>query len=230
MDKKKKSSIEQDGPEYNLGISVSVESKSSDHEGKIDRYGLQSDDEFYKLSFFQSSPEGTLDVKPATYALMTWWKVRMGNKDTIDISSDSNDAMLRFESAHTGGGFKGGGLGKKEKVGIDHIIEVNELSMLVSLYSYIAKPIPDDIANELAVTLMNLNPKLQYGSVEVYTADTNDSLSQHFLRYRASTCLKGVKVGKVNAVENMIDLGQDNHGLVLDLICQTPKYKKWLLP
>jgi hypothetical protein len=229
MVKKKKSPIEQDGSEYNLGISVGVESKGPDHEDEIDRNGLESGDEFYRLSFSQSSPQETLDVKPATYALMTWWKVRMGNRDTIDISSDSNYSMLRFDSIHTGGGLKGGGLGKKEKVAIDHIIEVNELSMLVSLYSYIAKSIPDDMTNELAASLMNLNPKLQYGSVEVYTAVTNDIQSQHFLRYRVSTCLKGVKVGKVNAVENMIDLAQANHGLVLDLICQTPNYKNWLL-
>ena len=41
------------------------------------------------MSFIQSSPERALDVKPATHALMTWWKVRMGNKGAIDISSDS---------------------------------------------------------------------------------------------------------------------------------------------
>jgi hypothetical protein len=160
---------------------------------------------------------------------MTWWKVRMGNKDTIDISSDSNDSMLRFDSIYTGGEFKGGGLSKKDKVEIDHIIEVNELSMLVSLYSYIAKAIPDDMANELAVSLMNLNPKLQYGSIEVYTTDAEDGQSQHFLRYRASTCLKGVIVGKVNAIENMIELAQSNHGWILDTICKIPTYKKWLL-
>ncbi len=78
---------------------------------------------------------------------MTWWKARMGNKDTIDISSDSNDSMLRFESTYIGGEFKDGGLSIKDKVEIDHIIEVNEPSMLVSLYSYIPKAIPDDIAN-----------------------------------------------------------------------------------
>ena len=229
MTKKKKASVEQDEPEYKLGISVRVEGEDSADEGEIDQYGLESGDEFYQLSFIQSSPDGALDVKPATYALMTWWKVRMGNKDTIDISSDSNDSMLRFDSTYTGGEFKGGGLGKKDKVEIDHIIEVNELNMLVSLYSYIAKAIPDNMANELAVSLINLNPKLQYGSIEVYTTDAEDGQSQHCLRYRASTCLKGVMVGKVNVIENMIELAQSNHGWILDLICQTPKYKKWLL-
>jgi hypothetical protein len=229
MSKKKKTPVEKSEPEYKLGISFQHEGEDSADEDGIDQYGLESDDEFYQLSFIQSSPDGALDVKPATYALMTWWKVRMGNKDTIDISSDSNDSMLRFDSTYSGGEFKGGGLGKKDKVEIDHIIEVNELSMLASLYSYIAKSIPEDMVNELAVSLMNLNPKLQYGSVEVYTTDAEDGESQHFLRYRASTCLKGVKVGKVNAIENMIELAQSNHGWILDAICQTPKYKKWLL-
>ena len=229
MSIKKKSTVENNELDYKKKISVKDKGEDSAIEGGIDQYGLESDDEFYKLSFIQSSPEGALDVKPVTYALMTWWKVRMGNKDTIDISSDSNDSMLRFDSIYTGGEFKGGGLGKKDKVEIDHIIEVNELSMLVSLYSYIAKPIPDVMANELAVSLMNLNPKLQYGSIEVYKTDAEDGQSQHFLRYRASTCLKGVKIGKVNVIDNMVDLAQSNHGWILDTICQTPKYKKWLL-
>jgi len=229
MSKKKKTPVEKDEPEYKLGTSFQHEGEDSADEGGIDQYGLESDDEFYQLSFIQSSPDGALDVKPATYALMTWWKVRMGNKDTIDISSDSNDSMLRFDSTYSGGEFKGGGLGKKDKVEIDHIIEVNELSMLVSLCSYIAKSIPDDMVNELAVSLMNLNPKLQYGSVETFTTDTDDGQSQHFLRYKASICLKGVKVGKVNAIENMMELAQANYGWILDAICQTPKYKKWLL-
>lgn len=229
MSKKKKTSVEQDDSEYQLGISVKVEGEDSADEDQIDQYGLESDDEFYQLSFIQSSPDGALDVKPATYVLMTWWKVRMGNEDTIDISSDSNESMLRFDSIYTGGQFKGSGLGKKDMVEIDHIIEVNELSMLVSLYSYISKAIPDDMANDIAVSLININPKLQYGSFEVYTTDGEDGQSQHYLRYRVSTCLKGVKVGKVNAIENMIELSQANHGWALDAICQTLKFKKWLL-
>jgi len=229
MSKKKKTSVENDEPEYKFGISFQHEGEDSADEGQVDQYGLESDDEFHKLSFIQSSPEGTIDVKPSTYALMTWWKVRMGNKDAIDISSDSNQSMLRFDSTYIGGEFKGGGLGKKDKVEIDHIIEVNELSMLVSLYSYIAKAIPDDMSNELAVSLVNLNPKLQYGSIEIYTTDADDGQFQRFLRYRVSTCLKGVKLGKVNAIENMMELAQANHGWILDAICQTSEYKKWLL-
>ena len=229
FNKKNKASIEQIEPKFKLGVSIEIKDDTSLEESQIDQYGLESGDEFYKLSFIQSSPEGALDVKPATYALMIWWKVRMGNKDTIDISSDSNSSMLQFDSIYKGGNFKGRGLGKKDKVEIDHIIEVNELNMLVSLYSYIPKAIPADIAMELAVSLMNINPKLQYGSVEVYTTDPDDGESQHFLRYKAVTCLKGVKVGKVNVVENMIALAQTNHGWILDTICETSEYKKWLL-
>lgn len=39
----------------------------------------------------------------------------------------------------------------------------------------------------------------------------------------------GQQIGEVNVIENMVDLAQSNHGWILDLICQTPKYKKWLL-
>jgi len=58
MTKKKKSSVELDEPEYKLGISVRVEGEDSADEDSIDQYGLVSDDEFYQLSFIQSSSEG----------------------------------------------------------------------------------------------------------------------------------------------------------------------------
>ncbi len=225
----KKSSIEQVEPKFKLGISDEFTDKNSLEDGQIDRFGQESDDEFYKLSFMQSSPEGILDVKPTTYALMTWWKVRMGNKDTIDITNDSNYSTLRFDSTYIGGEFKGGGLSKKDKIDIDHIIEINEHGMLVSLYSYIAKAIPNQIAEKLAVSLMDINPMLQYGSIEVYKTNSNNGEFQYFLRYKASTCLKGIKVGKINAIENMLGLAQTNHGWVLDTICQTLEYKKWML-
>jgi hypothetical protein len=49
------------------------------------------------------------------------------------------------------------------------------------------------------------------------------------MEFKSFTCLKGVKLGKVNVIENMVDLAQANHGWILDAICQTPEYKKWLL-
>jgi len=55
-----------------------------------DKNDLEPDDEFYDLNFTQLANGNSLNVKPCTYALMTWWKMRMGNQDTLDISDDSN--------------------------------------------------------------------------------------------------------------------------------------------
>ena len=54
MTKKKKTSVEQDEPEYKLGISFQHEGEDSADEGGIDQYGLETDDEFYQPSRHRS--------------------------------------------------------------------------------------------------------------------------------------------------------------------------------
>lgn len=228
MSKKKKSFTEQDEPEYKIGVSVRTEGEAPSEIGKKSKYGLEGDDEFYDLNFLQSAPDGVVEVKPATYSLMTWWKTRLGNQDTIDITNESNESILRFGSVYTGEDVDGGSLGKKDEVAVENIIEVKEPLMLVSLYSYMSSAVPKNIVEELSEELQKLNPKILYGSIELCTSDPSKKKVKHYLRYRVSTNLTGIKVGKVNAVENMIYLAKLNYGWVLDDICKKPKIKGWL--
>jgi len=52
VSKKKKAVTENDESEHRLGVSVQVEDEGSGDEGGIDQHGLESGDEFYRLSLF----------------------------------------------------------------------------------------------------------------------------------------------------------------------------------
>jgi len=90
---------------------------------KVDQYGLESDDEFYGLYFAKSTDEGLVEVKPCTFSLMYWWKGLLGYPDMIEISRDSNTAMLQFESTFGGGDSGETELTEQDTLEIDHIIE-----------------------------------------------------------------------------------------------------------
>jgi hypothetical protein len=49
------------------------------------------------------------------------------------------------------------------------------------------------------------------------------------LRYRAATYLRGIKSGKVEAIESMVTNGSEFFGLALDAMCVNKSIKKWLL-
>jgi hypothetical protein len=190
---------------------------------------VEKDDEFFGIEFAQSSDNGVREVLPVTYALMCWWKVRMGNQDTIDISEDSNFSMLRYESTFAGEDYKGSPLGEEDNINLDHIIEVNESEMLASYYAYIPKRISEELVSELALSLMDINPSIRYGSIELYTTQNAEEVSEHFLRYRVSSCLKGIKVGKTDVIENMVNYAQFHYGEALFSLCQSETFKKWVL-
>ena len=67
---------------------------------KVDQYGLEEDDEFYGLYFAKSTNKGLVEVKPCTFSLMYWWKGLLGYPDMIEISKDSNTAMLQLSLIH----------------------------------------------------------------------------------------------------------------------------------
>ena len=102
---------------------------------KVDQYGLEQDDEFYGLYFAKSTTKGLVEVKPCTFSLMYWWKGLLGYPDMIEISKGSNTAMLQFESTFGGGDSGETELTEQDVLDIDHIIEVDEEEMLISLYS-----------------------------------------------------------------------------------------------
>ena len=203
--------------------------KSSVKSPLVDQYGLEEDDEFYGLYFAKSTDEGLVEVKPCTFSLMYWWKGLLGYPDMIDISKDSNTAMLQFESTFGGGDSGETELTEQDALDIDHIIEVDEEEMLVSLYSYVPIPVPDNLINAVGIALLNINPETRYGSIEICSTLNENDENENFLRYRAATYLRGIKSGKVEAIENMVTNGSAFFGLALDAMCVDKSIKKWLL-
>ena len=196
---------------------------------KVDQYGLEKDDEFYGLYFAKSTSKGLVEVKPCTFSLMYWWKGLLGYPDMIEISKNSNTAMLQFESTFGGGDSGETELTEHDVLDIDHIIEVDEEEMLISLYSYVPIPIPNKILGAIELSVLNINPETRYGNIEVCTTENEDGETEHFLRYRAATYLRGIKSGKVEAIESMVTNGSEFFGLALDAMCVNKSIKKWLL-
>ena len=196
---------------------------------KVDQYGLESDDEFYGLYFAKSTKKGLVEVKPCTFTLMYWWKGLLGYPDMIEISKDSNTAMLQFESTFGGGDSGETELTEQDVFDVDHIIEVDEEEMLISLYSYVPIPVPEKLIGALGLAILNINPETRYGNLEICSTDGEDTKTEHFLRYRAATYLRGIKAGKVEAIESMITNGSEFFGLALDAMCVNKSIKKWLL-
>jgi hypothetical protein len=196
---------------------------------KVDQYGLEEDDEFYGLYFAKSTKKGLVEVKPCTFSLMYWWKGLLGYPDMIEISKDSNTAMLQFESTFGGGDSGETELTEKDVFDVDHIIEVDEEEQLISLYSYVPIPVPEKLIGALGLSILNINPETRYGSLEICSTDNEEGENEHFLRYRAATYLRGVKSGKVEAIESMITNGSEFFGLALDAMCVNKSIKKWLL-
>ena len=196
---------------------------------KVDQYGLEEDDEFFGLYFAKSTNKGLVEVKPCTFSLMYWWKGLLGYPDMIEISKDSNTAMLQFESTFGGGDSGETELTEKDVFDVDHIIEVDEQEQLVSLYSYVPIPVPEKLIGALGLSILNINPETRYGSLEICSTDNEEGANEHFLRYRAATYLRGVKSGKVEAIESMVTNGSEFFGLALDAMCVNKSIKKWLL-
>ena len=196
---------------------------------KVDQYGLEADDEFYGLYFAKSTKKGLVEVKPCTFSLMYWWKGLLGYPDMIEISKDSNTAMLQFESTFGGGDSGETELTEKDVFDVDHIIEIDEQEQLVSLYSYVPIPVPEKLIGALGLSILNINPETRYGSLEICSTDNEEGANEHFLRYRAATYLRGVKSGKVEAIESMVTNGSEFFGLALDAMCVNKSIKKWLL-
>jgi len=190
---------------------------------------LEEDDEFYGLYFAKSTKKGLVEVKPCTFSLMYWWKGLLGYPDMIEISKNSNTAMLQFESTFGGGDSGETELTEKDVLDIDHIIEVDEEEMLVSLYSYVPISVPENLIGALGLAILNINPETRYGSLEICSTENKEGHTEHFLRYRVATYLRGIKSGKVEAIESMVTNGSEFFGLALDAMCVNKSIKKWLL-
>ena len=210
-------------------VAKKVVKQASSKAPKVDQYGLEQDDEFYGLYFAKSTKKGLVEVKPCTFSLMYWWKGLLGYPDMIEISKGSNTAMLQFESTFGGGDSGETELTEKDVLDIDHIIEVDEEEMMISLYSYVPIPVPEKLVGAVSLAILNINPETRYGSLELCSTENEEGETEHFLRYRAATYLRGIKSGKVEAIENMVTNGSEFFGLALDAMCVNKSIKKWLL-
>ncbi|WP_068323496.1 hypothetical protein [Polynucleobacter yangtzensis] len=210
-------------------VAKKVIKQSSSKAPKVDQYGLEQDDEFYGLYFAKSTKKGLVEVKPCTFSLMYWWKGLLGYPDMIEISKGSNTAMLQFESTFGGGDSGETELTEKDVLDIDHIIEVDEEEMMISLYSYVPIPVPEKLVGAVSLAILNINPETRYGSLELCSTENEEGETEHFLRYRAATYLRGIKSGKVEAIESMVTNGSEFFGLALDAMCVNKSIKKWLL-
>lgn len=191
-----------------------------------DQYGLSPDDEFYGLNQIQVSDQGSVKVHPYTYALMTWFKSRMNQPDTIDIHPSGKSALLTYESTITGLGQDESSSTQYDEFDVDNVIEVQEDAGLVSYFIYIKQPIPDDYVSNVAIQIMNINPDLQFGHFEVYTTN---STGEHFLRFRSSMILKEVKVGKVDSLQHMLETSTDYCSQGLLVLFLDENLKRWIL-
>jgi hypothetical protein len=189
--------------------------------------GVEQDDEFYGVEFSQVSDDGVREVFPLTYALMTWWKVRMENQDTIDISEDSLSSMLRYESGYEAGEDENY-LDDGDEIGFDNIIEVDEERKLVTLFSYVPKPIPTVLVPEVFASIIKINPHLIYGHFEAYKPESESDEGSYFLRYKVSTFLHGVKLGKVDVIDALVLSAQENLHFGVDLFAADDDVHAWL--
>ena len=210
-------------------VAKKVVKQASSKAPKVDQYGLEQDDEFYGLYFAKSTNKGLVEVKPCTFSLMYWWKGLLGYPDMIEISKGSNTAMLQFESTFGGGDSGETELTEKDVLDIDHIIEVDEEEMMISLYSYVPIPVPEKLVGAVNLAILNINPETRYGSLELCSTENEEGETEHFLRYRAATYLRGIKSAKVEAIESMVTNGSEFFGLALDAMCVNKSIKKWLL-
>ena len=193
-----------------------------------DNNGLESDDEFYELNFTQVSDDGAIDVKPCTYALMTWWKVRMGNDDSIDIASDSNSASLRFETDITGADDDNAAFTSVDSITTDNIIEVDEVQKLLKLFSYVPKPVPKKMIKAITSAIDEFNESSNYGHAQLFSIE-NEGVGESYVRFKASTFLEGIKVGKTNTVEVFVNNAQLQCAILYMVICNDSVVKNWIV-
>jgi hypothetical protein len=196
----------------------------------VDSYNLEKDDEFYQIleNFSQVSDEGSVRVKPCTYALMTWWKVRMGNRDSIDITNESNNSSLQFHTSVNGSDEHELSLTADESVTISNIVEVDEKDKIVQYFGYIEKAIPSKLVKEVEKVIKDYNYTLAYGYSEITNVGEGDKTA-NYLRFKASTILEGIKVGKIDAVSNLVSNAQSNFYLTVFELANSPSLKSWLI-
>lgn len=195
---------------------------------ELDQYGLTPDDELYDFSLIQVSDDGTsVTVRPYTNALMGWWKRRMNQPDTIDIAKDGMSSTLNFKSSFSGGDSDISVFEEDDEISLDNYIEVDEETGLMSFFIYVAKPVPKELTHEVSNAILNTNPHLRFGHLEICSTGSDD---REVLRFRSSIFLKKIKVGKVDSVEEFVTNSQLSCTIGLGLMATIEEsIKEWVL-
>jgi len=113
-------------------------------------------------------------------------------------------------------------------VTIDNIIEVDETHKIIKFFAYVPKPIPIEIVSEASSIIHQFNENSEYGYAELYLVNANES-SQYYIRFKVSTFLKGIKVGKVDAVEIFVNNAQSQCANLYFDLCSDLGIKEWLI-
>lgn len=157
-------------------------------------------DEFYGISFSQveTDDDGNTqirDVKPVTYALMSWWKGN-GNPDTIDISEDSNYSTLEIQTDLEG--IKDGA------AALTIYLEANEVQSSLCCYIYSSAFAGiDEKAFEgyLNQSIMEYNQTAICGSLETVPSNIEGKFN---LRFKSSVWMEDIPTGKVEMVRGLV--------------------------
>lgn len=161
---------------------------------------LHKDDEFSGISFSQLDGESVHEVKPVTYALMSWWK-GLGNKDTIDISEGSDHSRLNFTVEL-----------KLDDDEIDSSVDAYlDAFEDISILMYCAYPealsnLSSQQLQQIQPLVSNVNKGTLFGSFEVLYNQDHDGGR---VRYKSAICTHDVLVGKVAMVESLINRSTD---------------------
>ena len=175
---------------------------------------LPKEDEYYGISFLQAETieneetgeveTQSREVKVATYSLMDWWKRILGNEDTIEISEGSEHAMLTYTMTMND---LDDDIADEISTDAQVFIEVYEQyypnTPVLTFYCY-----PQALAGLSAemtealvthVSAVNLEDMI-FGNFEL-NVDENGGGQ---VRYKSSLCLKGISVGKANAIASFV--------------------------
>lgn len=175
---------------------------------------LPKEDEFHGINFIQSEAieneetgemeTKTREVKVGTYSLMGWWKGILGNEDTIDISEDSENATLAYtltlndlddDVAEV--------VSREAPVFIEVTEQYYPNHPLIVFYCYPAglSGLSDDETENMATYIGEVNlGDMIFGNFEMNVDEDGSGT----VRYKSSLCLKGISVGKSEAIASFV--------------------------
>lgn len=132
-----------------------------------------------------------------TDSLRTWWTDIKSQEDSIQVSDDLNSSLLSYESSVS----EIDGIANHETVNVTTVIEVNETAGLISAYLYVENALSEELAAQVGVQTLNVNPRLSLGHFELYTPKQSN---EHFLRFRSAMQVQSVESDLVAVLDDLV--------------------------